>query len=64
MKKSQSKKDVNQPNNRPEKSNTKPEYQDLFKMSLERAFGREVSDEESREMDEILSGRSSEDSFE
>ena len=62
MKKSPSKKDVNQPNNRPETSNTKPEYQDLFKMSLERAFGREVSDEEAEEMDDILSGRSSEDS--
>lgn len=64
MKKSQSKKDVNQPYNRPDSSNTKTEYQDLFKMSLERAFGREVSDEEAEEMDDILSGRSSEDSFE
>ena len=62
MKKSQSKKDVEQPNNRPETSNIKPEYQDLFKMSLERAFGREVSDKEAREMDEILSGVSSDDS--
>ena len=64
MKKTKSNKDVAQPNNRPETSNTKPEYQDLFKMSIERAFGRKVSDEEAREMDEILSGRSSEDSFE
>jgi hypothetical protein len=62
MKKSQSKKEVTQPKNQPEESNTKPEYQDLFKMSLERAFGREVSDEEAREMDEILSGVSSDDS--
>jgi hypothetical protein len=31
---------------------------------LERAFGREVSDEEAREMEEILSGRSSDDSYE
>ena len=62
MKKSQSKKDATGPNNRPETSNTKPEYVDLFKMSLERAFGREVSDEEAREMDEILSGVSSDDS--
>jgi hypothetical protein len=57
MKKSQSKKDVNQPYNRPDSSNTTTEYQDLFKMSLERAFGREVSDEEAEEMDDILSGR-------
>jgi hypothetical protein len=64
MKKSKSNKDVTQPKNQPEESKIKPEYQDLFKMSLERAFGREVSDEEAREMDEILSGRSSEDSFE
>lgn len=64
MKKTKSNKDVAQPNNRPGTSNTNPEYQDLFKMSLERAFGREVSDEEVREMDEILSGRSSEDSYE
>ena len=32
-------------------------------MRLERAFGIEVSDEEAREMDEILTGRSSEDLY-
>jgi hypothetical protein len=64
MKKRKSNKDITQPKDQPKESKINPEYQDLFKMSLERAFGREVSDEEAREMDEILSGRSSEDSYE
>jgi hypothetical protein len=64
MKKSQSKKEVTGPKIQNEESKTQIEYVDLFKLSLERAFGRKVSDEEAREMDEILSGRSSEDSFE
>jgi hypothetical protein len=37
--------------------------QDLFKKSLEMALGRKVSAEEVKEMDEILSGRSSDDSY-
>jgi hypothetical protein len=44
-------------------SKIKPEYEDLFKKSLEMALGRKVSAEEVKEMDEILSGRSSDDSY-
>jgi hypothetical protein len=59
-----SKKEVTGQKNQPEVSKIQTEYEHLFKKGLERAFGREVSDEEAREMDEILSGRSSDDSYE
>ena len=64
MKRSQSNKVTLEKKNQVSETKLQEEYVDLFKLSLERAFGRAVSDEEAEEMDDILSGRSSEDSFE
>ena len=37
-------------------SKIQPGQEDLFKISLEKALGRKVSEQEVKEMDEILSG--------
>lgn len=61
MKKSKLNEKINGPINKPSDIKYRPEYEDLFKKSLEKAFERKVSDEEVKEMDAILSGRSSDD---
>ena len=60
MEKSQSTKQENKQKKQQEGYKIQPGQEDLFKMSLEKAFGRKVSDQEAKEMDEILSGVSSE----